>query len=86
MPRRGDYLFKRKGSQNWWLRLQFTDGARVSKIERSMGTPDRAEARLKAADLIKAHQYESGSRVDAGYAQAGRRQPNLRDRDRDSSE
>lgn len=70
MPRRGDYLYQRPGlSQNWYLRLQVSDktarvlagataaGAAVKgwKVEKSLGTPDRAEAEIRAADEIKAH-------------------------------
>jgi hypothetical protein len=59
MPRRGDYLFKRKGSQNWWLRLQYSGRAveimGTKKVETSLQTPDRQEAEIRAFDQIKAH-------------------------------
>jgi len=46
------YLFKRPGSQNWYLRLQPPEG---KAVERSLGTPDLKAAELAAADMIKAH-------------------------------
>jgi integrase len=56
MPRRGTYLFKRKGSNNWWLRFQYSvEFGRTHKVERSLGTSDRTEAEILAADAIKAH-------------------------------
>jgi len=56
MPRRGDYLFKRKGSQNWWIRLQYIDDdGEKRKTEKSLGTADRTEAEVFAAHMIKFH-------------------------------
>ncbi|HKS86082.1 MAG TPA: hypothetical protein VJR71_11440, partial [Pseudolabrys sp.] len=46
------YLFKRKGSQNWYVRLQ-PPGQKL--IERSLGTTDLKAAEIAAADLIKQH-------------------------------
>jgi integrase len=46
------YLFKRKGSDNWYVRLQ-PPGQRL--VERSLGTPDKAAAELAANDLINQH-------------------------------
>jgi len=48
---RRDYLLQRPGSQNWRLRLQFDGKA----VERSLGTPDRALADVRAAPLIAEH-------------------------------
>lgn len=59
MPRKGEYLFKRKGSQNWWARFRYTGelakslGTRMR--EHSLGTPDRREAELKVLPLIQQH-------------------------------
>src|SRR5215211_1221192 len=62
--RKGQYLFKRTGSQNWWLRLQesppnphFSIDPKWCPRKRvmSLGTPDRAEAEVRAADWIKLH-------------------------------
>jgi len=47
-----DYLYQRRGSQNWYVRLQRSDGTR---IEKSLGTPDRAQAAVLAMPLIRAH-------------------------------
>lgn len=58
MARQRDYLFKRKGSQNWWVRFQYTGELAEllgRKEERSLGTPDKAEAEVKALPLIHAH-------------------------------
>jgi hypothetical protein len=57
VPRRGDYLFKRPGSNNWWVRFQYPAAIRPDpkKDEISLGTPDRTEAELKALPLIQAH-------------------------------
>ncbi len=46
------YLFKRKSSDNWYVRLQ-PPGQKL--VERSLGTPDKAAAEIAAADLIKQH-------------------------------
>lgn len=46
------YLFKRKDSDNWYVRLQ-PPGQKV--IERSLGTSDVKAAELVADDLIKKH-------------------------------
>lgn len=67
MARPGNYLYKRKGSRNWHLRLQYpTDAMRQAahyvfgymppkKVERSLGTSDRAEAELLAGPEILQH-------------------------------
>lgn len=67
MARPGSYLFQRKGSRNWHLRLQYpNDGMRQAahyltgvmpprKIERSLGTTDRAEAEVLAGPDILQH-------------------------------
>jgi len=46
------YLFRRKDSDNWYVRLQ-PPGQRV--VERSLGTPDIKAAELAANDIIKQH-------------------------------
>jgi integrase len=46
------YLFKRKGSDNYYVRLQ-PPGQKL--VERSLGTPDLKAADLAANDLIKQH-------------------------------
>ena len=57
--RRGEYLFKRPGSQNWWLRLQYpADIAAVlgtDKLQVSLGTPDKRLAMILAAPRILVH-------------------------------
>ena len=60
MPRRGDYLFKRPGSQNWWVRFQYPDNVSpdLRKVEKSLGTPDRTEAEIKALPLIHSHKQK----------------------------
>jgi hypothetical protein len=58
MARKGDYLFKRSESQNWWIRFQYS-GELAEKFGRqvafSLGTPDRTEAELRAIPEIHAH-------------------------------
>jgi integrase len=49
--RKRDYLFKRAGSQHWRVRFQM--GGRSE--EKSLGTPDRAQAEILALPLIAAH-------------------------------
>ena len=49
---RSRYLFKRGGSDNWYVRLQ-PPGQKL--VERSLGTPDKAAAELAANDLINQH-------------------------------
>ena len=52
MTRKIDYLFLRKGSRNWQIKLQYPDGERV---EKSLGTPDRAQAEILALHHIQEH-------------------------------
>ena len=46
-----DFIFRRSGSDNWWIKLR--SGGR--RIERSLGTPDRAIADVLAAPLVAEH-------------------------------
>jgi hypothetical protein len=45
------YLFQCGGSQNWWVKLR----AAGKRVERSLGTPDKAVAELLALPLIQEH-------------------------------
>jgi hypothetical protein len=62
MARANNYLFKRKGSQNWQLKLQYPGAlAEVvghKRIEKSLGTPDRAAAELIALPAIQEHKWK----------------------------
>jgi integrase len=49
MSRKIDYLFLRKGSRNWQLKLQ------SPRIEKSLGTSDRAQAEILALPYIQEH-------------------------------
>src|ERR1700732_655741 len=49
MTRKIDYLFLRKGSRNWQLKLQ------SPRIEKSLGTSDRAQAEIQALPYIQDH-------------------------------
>jgi integrase len=49
MARKIDYLFLRKGSRNWQLKLQ------SPRIEKSLGTPDRGQAEILALPYIQEH-------------------------------
>jgi integrase len=51
MTRKIDYLFLRNGSRNWHIKLQFAGG----RIEKSLGTPDRAQAEILALPHIQEH-------------------------------
>lgn len=67
MARPGSYLFRRKGSRNWHLRLQYPTNEMKQaafylfgyvpprKVERSLGTSDRAEAEVIAGPDILQH-------------------------------
>ena len=60
--RKGGYLFKRPGSSNWWVRFQIPpkiaeEGDLKPKTEKSLGTPDRALAEIRAAPEIRAHKW-----------------------------
>lgn len=67
MARPGQYLYQRKGSQNWYLRLQFPNetlrsaaasllGREVGpKIEKSLHTADRRQAEVIAGPEILEH-------------------------------
>jgi hypothetical protein len=52
MTRKIDYLFLRNGSRNWHIKLQYPGGERV---EKSLGTPDRAQAEILASPYIQDH-------------------------------
>ncbi len=49
--RKGSYLFLRPDSRNWHIRLRSPSG----RIEKSLGTPDRARAEIDALALIAQH-------------------------------
>lgn len=49
--RHGSYLFRRPGSENWYVKLRSPAG----RIEKSLGTSDYREAEVKAGPLIIAH-------------------------------
>lgn len=49
-----DYLFLRSNSRNWHIRLQHPDG----RIEKSLGTPDRAQAEILALPMIQEHKVK----------------------------
>ncbi len=49
--RKTSYLFLRPDSQNWHVRLQSPGG----RIEKSLGTPDRAQAEILALPYIQQH-------------------------------
>jgi integrase len=49
--RKTDYLFQRPGSGNWYIKLQLPG----NRIERSLGTPVRAEAEILALPIIAQH-------------------------------
>ncbi|MGH1591099.1 tyrosine-type recombinase/integrase [Methylobacterium phyllosphaerae] len=56
--RHGKYLYRRRGSANWYLRLVYPPEFHDShgrRSEQSMGTADRDEALAKAAFMIRAH-------------------------------
>ncbi|MGX1322550.1 integrase [Bradyrhizobium sp. USDA 377] len=59
MARKIDYLFLRKGSRNWHLKLQYTGAAAEQmgrkRLEKSLGTPDRAKAEILALSYIQQH-------------------------------
>src|ERR1700721_156913 len=52
MTRKIDYLFLRNGSRNWQIKLQYPSGQRV---EKSLGTSDRAQAEILALPYIQDH-------------------------------
>jgi integrase len=52
MTRKIDYLFLRNGSRNWQIKLQYPGGERV---EKSLGTSDRAQAEILALPYIQDH-------------------------------
>jgi integrase len=49
--RHGSYLFKRPGSDNWYVKLRSPTG----RVERSLGTSNFREAEAKAGPLIATH-------------------------------
>jgi hypothetical protein len=60
--RKGEYLFRRRGSDNWWVRFQIPpDIAEVcdlkARAEKSLRTSYRALAEIGAADRIREHKW-----------------------------
>jgi len=51
MARKTDYIFQRAGSVNWYVKLR-SGGKR---IEKSLGTSDRAQAEIISLDMIRDH-------------------------------
>jgi integrase len=51
MTRKIDYLFLRNGSRNWHIKLQYPGG----RVEKSLGTPDRAQAEILSLPHIQEH-------------------------------
>jgi integrase len=56
--RTADYLYQRPGSQNWWIKFQYPREMNRTKLQKSLGTPDRAEAEIKALPLIQQHKLD----------------------------
>jgi hypothetical protein len=59
MARKTDYLFLRKGSRNWHIKLQYTGPVAEQmgrkRLEKSLGTSDRAKAEILALSFIQQH-------------------------------
>jgi integrase len=59
MARKTDYLFLRKGSRNWHIKLQYTGSLAEQigrkRLEKSLGTSDRAKAEILALSFIQQH-------------------------------
>lgn len=53
--RKGEYLFRKPGSDVWRIRLQYPSDTGKPPIRRSLGTTDRAVAEIMAMPLIQAH-------------------------------
>ena len=51
--RHGSYLIQKPGSRNWYIQLR--TGSK--RLERSLGTPDRAQADILAGPMITAHRF-----------------------------
>ena len=49
------YLYKRAGSANWWIKLQYPVELGLRKVQKSLGTPDRREAEVLALPMIAEH-------------------------------
>lgn len=56
--RKGEYLFKKPGSQMWRIKLQYPLSMGRPNIRRSLGTPDREEAEIIALPLIQQHKRD----------------------------
>lgn len=70
--RRGDYLFRKPGSDVWYVRLQFPAALKRPPKKKSLGTTNRAEAEIKAAPLITEHKkLLLARRVSWGFADTG---------------
>src|SRR5260370_3441933 len=52
MTRKMGYLFLRDGARNWQIKVQSAGGERV---EKSLGTSDRAQAEILALPYIQQH-------------------------------
>ncbi len=74
MTRKTDYLFLRDGSRNWQIKLQYPDG----RIEKSLGTSDRAQAEILALPYIQDEAGYSSRLAASVRAGAGTRHPGRR--------
>lgn len=60
--RKGQYLFRRSGSQHWWIRFQYPADIAYAcdlprTVEKSLGTADRTLAEIRAAPDIRRHKW-----------------------------
>lgn len=53
--RKGNCLFKKKGSANYHIRLQYPPETGMKPVKESLGTPDPREAEVLAAPMIAEH-------------------------------
>lgn len=56
--RKGDYLYRKPGSQMWRIKLQYSPSMGRPNVRRSLGTPNREEAEIIALPLIQQHKRD----------------------------
>lgn len=58
MPKSVGYLYRKRDSINWWIKLQYPASMCRPMVRKSLGTPDRTEAEIMALPMIQQHKRE----------------------------
>ncbi|CAX25029.1 putative integrase [Methylorubrum extorquens DM4] len=58
MPKSVGYLYKKRDSTNWWIKLQYPASTGRPMVRKSLGTADRIEAEIIALPMIQQHKRD----------------------------